>query len=282
MRQIAPFLPLLFLVLISCKKHKFDAVTQGEFTLTSVPSDKPDIFQKTFTKHVAVFGIDIFASHKVPNDKVFHAANVMAQYLDNDEDGIVDNAEVVAEMQSRHAFLFMFNKQRELGANKFNRKIPDGWEGQDLRGEETRQSGSGSDGFDATLEEVLHLITAKGYAQVYPHRFGESTGSSIALAMDIARGGHFEEIPDSYPAGAWYTYDDKTCEYGCMITEYNYWALTSILGAQDYSGRASELSDEWHLTTAAQVLNTDPTIYALLTDPIYKWPTILPDGSYRQ
>ena len=31
--------------------------------------------------------------------------------------------------------------------------------------------------------------------------------------MDTARGGKFEEVPDSYPAGAWYTYTEKGCDY---------------------------------------------------------------------
>ena len=50
--------------------------------------------------------------------------------------------------------------------------------------------------------------------------------------MDKARGGQFTEIPNQYPSSAWYTYDDETCDYKCMSTEYIYWALTSILGGQ--------------------------------------------------
>ena len=68
--------------------------------------------------------------------------------------------------------------------------------------------------FDATLEEVLHLITHAGYAHVYPEVFGEKPGTQIAKAMDQARGGHFRRVPRSYPAGAWYTYDDRSCDYG--------------------------------------------------------------------
>ena len=71
--------------------------------------------------------------------------------------------------------------------------------------------------------------TQHGYAEVYPNKFGENKNSEIAKAMDEARGGYFKNVPNSYPSIAWYTYDDKTCNYSCQITEYTYWTLTSIL-----------------------------------------------------
>ncbi len=77
--------------------------------------------------------------------------------------------------------------------------------------------------------------------------FGEYKGSETADAMDKARGGYFREVPVKYPDSAWFTYYDKTCDYSSMITEYIYWALTSILGAQNFSGRFDEIKEEWKL-----------------------------------
>ena len=135
--------------------------------------------------------------------------------------------------------------------------------------------------FDASLEEVLHLITHEGYAKVYPKIFGESKGSEVAKAMDNARGGYFITVPSKYPTGAWYSYDDKTCDYSCMITEYTYWSLTSILGAQAYPGRFEEIKHEWKLNTLEKVKNGDPSIYSILTNFDYKLPTKLPDNNYN-
>jgi len=103
---------------------------------------------------------------------------------------------------------------------------------QDLYASETHPGKLGANGepFDATLEEVLHLITL-GYKATYPKAFSYRN-SLLTNAMDKARKGKFERPPRRYPQGAWYTYDDKTCDYECMAVEYFYWVLTSMLGAQ--------------------------------------------------
>jgi hypothetical protein len=66
-----------------------------------------------------------------------------------------------------------------------------------------------------------------------------------------------------------------------MNSEYIYWALTSILGTQDYPHRAEEIGHEWELNTKELVMTRDPNVYALLTDPKYKFPTKAPDGNYK-
>ena len=185
----------------------------------------------SFTRKVEVFGISIYAVPKVTDANLLHAANLMAQYLDNDEDGIVDNQLVLDAMIANKAFMVMWKSENDLNINP-----PNGMIGQDLGNDETHPSfvANGKTGqYDAALEEVLHIITHAGYAKAYPTIFGEGSGTTLTNAMDIARGGHFQTIPNSYPANAWYTYDDNTCGYNCMATEYIYWALTSILGAQE-------------------------------------------------
>jgi hypothetical protein len=232
----------------------------------------------SFNRKVEVFGIKIYAVSGVTDANLLHAANLMAQYLDNNEDGTVDNQAVVDKMIEKNAFMMMWKSESDLNIDP-----PNGWEGQDLGNDETQPSfvANGKTGqFDAALEEVLHLITHVGYAGVYPNIFGETQGSSLSNAMDIARGGQFTTIPNPYPAGAWYTYDDSTCDYSCMATEYLYWALTSILGAQE--NRLNEIGQEWKLNTNALVQSTDPAVYQLLTDAQYSLPTVLPDGTYMQ
>ncbi len=280
------------------KAGLFRLVAAIMFTLTSAlsactdrgpvaPGDDPnftivandDGVLERCNRKVVVFGVDIYAVPGVDDRKLLHAANLMAQYLDNDEDGEVDNPAVAEAMIDRGAFLVMWAKPRDL------RRLdpPEGRIGQDLGDEETVPSfvAEGLAGeFDAGLEEVLHLVTHAGYAVAYPDIFGEASGTTIALAMDTARGGHFDEVPSTYPADAWYTYDDSTCDYSCMVTEYHYWALTSLLGAQVH--RADVIGGEWRPNTAAKLQAMDPAIHQLLSTPEYALPTTLPDGTYRR
>lgn len=262
-------------LLLGCKKENvIDPGSDPNFTIVA---NTDDGFGH-FNRKVEVFGIPIYAVQKVVDTKLLHAANLMAQYLDNDEDGVVDNENVINSMLANKAYLVMWKKQSDI--NKFN--PPAGAIGQDLGNDETIPAWhtNGHTGrFDAAIEEVLHIITNAGHSQAYPDIFGTQKGTSMSDAMDLARGGQFDSPPDSYPASAWYTYDDATCEYDCQGGEYIYWVLTSMLGAQE--NRQEEIANEWDLYTRALVESTDPAAYSLLTDPQYIFPTVLPDGTYK-
>jgi hypothetical protein len=44
----------------------------------------------------------------------------------------------------------------------------------------------------------------------------------------------------------------------------------------------NEIDNEWKLNTRQKVEDTDTAIFSILTNPIYKMPTVLPDGSYNR
>ena len=255
------------------------------FLNTNSCTKKDDIKKNdiTFTKSVEIFGIKILATKNTGDAKIIHAAKILAQYLDNDENGEVDNKLVVDKMTSVGATLVMFKDEDE--SEKFIYE----YEGQDLDHAQglyddetitTFNKNNSNSRFDASLEEVLHLITHEGYSKVYPE-LAEEKGSAIANAMDNARGGYFLSPPSKYPAGAWYSYDDETCTYDCMITEYFYWSLTSVLGAQAYPGRFDEIGHEWKLNTLEKVKSTDTDIYSILSNEKFNFPSILPDNIYN-
>ena len=266
-------------------RYLFCLVLLGACTGTGEPGVDEQAtsgFDALFPKHIDVFGVSVRGTAGTPDDKMLHAANVMAEYLDNDADGVPDNALVVQAMQANNATLIMtidFAELDEVLSEIGVDEIPEGVL-QDQNAAETRPGGAADGVFDASFEEVLHLITHAGYAYAYPDAFGETPGTSLANAMDKARGGRFMQIPDPYPEGAWYTYDDQTCDYGCMAAEYIYWGLTSLLGAQEFPGRLEQIDNEWRLNTPELFEEHDPDLFALLTEPEYALPTRLPTGNY--
>ena len=263
--------------------------------IVEIPSEFSAFRRVGCDKYVNVFGVHIFASRTTPEDKLSHAAGILAQYLDNDEDGVPDNTLVLSQLVSRNVFIIMPGTEAEMERLEMELVEDAGYHfGQGLYGEETKPDFlvdgkiNAPDGhyYDGALEEILHPITQPGYANAYPEVFGEERGSTLAKCMDAARGGYFERVPkggpkSGYPEEAWYHYTDETCDYSCMVTEYIYWALTSILGTQDFPGRREALEVEWELNTRERVETGDAAVYELLTDPQYKFPTKAPDGNYR-
>ena len=264
--------------------------------IVEIPSEFSAFGQVGCDKYANVFGIHIFASQTTPEDKLSHAAGVLAQYLDNDEDGVPDNTRVLSHLVSRNVFIIMPGTETEMEQLEMEPVREAGYHfGQDLYGEETKPdflvdgkiNAPNGHYYDGALEEILHPITQHGYANAYPEVFGEERGSTLANCMDAARGGYFKRVPkggpkSGYPEEAWYHYTDETCDYSCMVTEYIYWALTSILGTQDFPGRHEALEVEWELNTRERVRTKDTAVYELLTDPQYGFPIKkAPDGNYK-
>ena len=251
------------------------------------------VFHDVFTRRVDIFGVQVLGTPNLPEEKLLHASRVLAEWLDNNEDGLVDDVRVLEILREEGAFLVMPKRERDMRqiGRHFSAWDEAGWRmGQDLYGEETRPDGAphscDAEGkrlagrFDASLEEVLHLVS-HGWEHAYPETFGFGVDSKLTRAMNVARGGEFERVPRRYPKNAWYTYDDRTCDYECQAAEYFYWALTTLLGGQDFPGRKEEIGHEWRPTTTMDLLETDPGVYEILTNPEFNLPRVLPDGHYR-
>ena len=260
----------------------------NSFTISnSLPNDLREA-SNVFTKYVEVFGLRILATSAVPDAKVLHTANVLAEYLDNDENGSVDQPEVLDKLLGNSneeiatMVLFASENEEESHENSFESLMRIMTRTQNLYADEIFENGSIGDDRDATLEEVLHLVTDLGWDEAFPEVWGERKGSSIGNAMDTARGGYYETVPAQYPDEAWFTYDDRTADYATQITEYVYWVTTTYLGGQNWEGRDHDsFTNEWKPFTRTMLEETDPTVVRLLTSENYHFPIKnLPDGKY--
>ena len=244
------------------------------FALPIWGSDLQIAINETFPNQIKVYGVKIIGTEIPPRKDIEKAAKILKQWLDNNGDDKPDNSLVIDELIKNNAILAMGKTENDLEESFDN--LIDVLEAIDEDVDNFEKSLIGLISEEpniAYLEEILHLVTQVGYANAYPEVFGEFKGSRISQAMDIARGGFFKVTPKAYPENSWYHYYDKSCDYSCMITEYFYWSLTSLLGAQ--INRYDEISEEWELNTP-QKMEKDKLIMELLEDKKYQIPTRLP------
>ena len=152
-------------------------------------------FRRWFTKYIDVFGIPVFAPDDTEDRDVLHGAGVLAQWLDNDEDGAVDNPKIIEALTDPspeadpgnpgRASLIMFptaqGEEADERIEEFFRNSPDGFNYETLQGDECVVARPMQcepprpcrhDGYDAAVEEVLHLVTRVGWSRVWPEIWG--------------------------------------------------------------------------------------------------------------
>eukprot|EP01068_Selenidium_serpulae_P007866 Selendium_serpulae@DN4823_c0_g1_i4.p2 len=63
------------------------------------------------TKFTTVFGVRLVAHKAVDDNKLLHMANLVAQFLDNDADGVVDHPAMAEQLVERFATMFLVADQ---------------------------------------------------------------------------------------------------------------------------------------------------------------------------
>ncbi|MEL7206813.1 MAG: hypothetical protein AAGK32_01025, partial [Actinomycetota bacterium] len=117
----------------------------GELAVGDTP-DSLGPLRGPFPKHIDVWGVAVVGTSATPDAAMVHAATVLAEYLDNDEDGEPDDPDVVSAMVSNRATLLMAATPEELeevGTDQVFDFVGPG--GQDLYASEVLPDG----GFDA-------------------------------------------------------------------------------------------------------------------------------------
>ena len=240
-----------------------------------------------FSQFVRVHGMYVVGDEDAPSEYVLHTANILAQYLDNDEDGIPDDQVVTDYLVANGFIVPVWTK--DIREN-FWSSARGTWCEDNIR---TVASMYHADSqwaiggiekakiWDSNLEEVWHVVSEAWY-RVYPEyfndKFDDPRDSLLTEAVDAARGGYFEEAPKIYPAEAWYRYFD--CPYGCQVHEYFYWITVANIGALDPAITNWCPNEEWSICTKEELRIRDVRAYDLLNNHGFKLPTHIPDGSY--
>ena len=266
---------VVFFISIICSQNEVC------FDIEENPNSNNSAFS-CFSKYVNVLDcFDIYAQSTISDEKVLHVASVVAELLDNNEDGVVDDPELEQILRQEGALMPIFTSDGNSCMNQFENYYNGDGVSAVLWRNEIDPNQPGHWGADATVEEVLHTINHVGHVQLYPSVFNINPNSSLmSEAMDVARGGQFLTVPSSYPEEAWYHYDDWTCDYQCMAIEYLYWCIVSYLGILDDVQTCNGIDNEWELCTPELFQTIDISMYDILVNSEYLIPQLAPDGNY--
>jgi len=263
---------------------------------TLVYTDGSGLFKKC-KKVTQVFSVTICYTTKAwdkgDKKKIDHIAHVLAQLIDNNGDGFVDDPDLIDYIVKKNMHMFVpFNDNDSKQA-----PYPDKGEGQmtglweatlnscsvpSNRGasdtdrstwssvvDNTPGSTKCNPKRDATVEEIHHLLAA-GAAKFYPDKWGTTTSSksgSLVMALNGNCGwGYTKNWVD--PGGTkskctgTYAYDDKTCDENCIIIEGVYWASVSWIGGLFTTEYAREVGNEWLMTVPDSSMKALPETYS--------------------
>ncbi|PST91256.1 hypothetical protein C9I91_10395 [Photobacterium jeanii] len=216
-----------------------------------------------FTQQAVVFdAVTLCATSKVSLDKLKHAANVTAKWLDNDEDGLVDEPKILDALRANKALLAM--SERGFSQAAFERLEPEleNRVGQDLAVFETAPVGER----DASQEEIHHLIVNAGWQTLYPHVFSDNRAKASLLYQQWQQA----------EAKGYYAYDDPTCDDSCKTIEFFYLATAAYLGSE-----ADLYSDEMRLKNRVELSKGLPEMITIIESDDYHYPKqVWPDGHY--
>merc|ERR1711907_558552 len=97
----------------------------------------------------------------------------------------------------------------------------------DVECDETPHADPGDNStYDNAYCEVSQQIFNLGYRAVWPDVFMDQKGSMVSATMDHLIGdcGHAYDHTFKYPyCTGKFHYSDKTCEYDCLVSEYEWW-----------------------------------------------------------
>mmetsp|Transcript_57775 Transcript_57775/g.131067 ORF Transcript_57775/g.131067 Transcript_57775/m.131067 type:complete len:685 (+) Transcript_57775:94-2148(+) len=227
------------------------------------------------TKHVEIFcGVGILAFGNVDDYKLKHAATILAEYIDSNQDGQPDDPLALHYLLWNPQSPPEADQPPGLGTAWVSVFGPNatGWMPESCRNEMATQvlmnsevspcifAATGKQGAngptsesvgDGSLEEIAHFYQGNGLAMAHPAKFGlgfknavnSTKRSALGEALMTATKGAFKGSACTtnpagncaYPDGAIWTYDDASCEFDCQVMEYLFQLTATTLRMWDYS-----------------------------------------------
>ena len=240
------FIPLLLSVCISCSESQSDTDWNPSFKLKVYPCDsdsinisinaKTALTEAGFDKCIMPFGVLIGADQDMPIKYLEMAGKIVAELLDQDMDGAVDDTAFISYVQDwKTAWLAMPMDNEKWESEQlpilsvhlgYDIIIPKWWMGSlvsELPSTHARA---------VMVEEVVHFLTQFGYSAQYPNQFGvdnwESTIAQETLLAQCEWWQHPEnQCPDNPPE-----IDGDCSDPNCDVVEFYQQVLILRAGMQ--------------------------------------------------
>jgi hypothetical protein len=254
----APAAPAQASVYVGSCDHELLALT---------PAERSALASAGFTQCATPFGVLLAADKEMPSSYVTQAAQVLAEILDQNMDGVVDDLGVQAAVADHQVAWLAMPMDPDVwegsqlpalqGALGYDIVIPAWWL-------DVKDGGPDTHGRAVMVEEIHHFMTQFGYSEVYPQTFGVHDWSSV-IAMETAAAQcdywqHPENsCPDS-PAESPGDCADPSCD---VVEFYQQVAVLRAGMAPGWSGIG------FPATAAALEERLSDTIKAVLDDPAY-------------
>ncbi|MEM9773405.1 MAG: hypothetical protein AAF902_02410 [Chloroflexota bacterium] len=237
--------------------------TPAEFRAQANPA--PACQSSIFDKSALVFDTLLICGTKdVPAEKLTHAANVAAEWLDNDGDGIVDEPRLIEIFKTSRPVVVMSSAGISPAAMPRIMTALSGYQIQDLHASETNPGGNQR---DASQEEIHHVIMNGGWIPLLPATFSDQASQSSKLYQAW-------QLADTNQL---YVYNDPTCNDSCKVTEFVYLATAAYFG-----GDIRDLqTEEIRLYTRGELQQSIPAVVEIFESADYVYPTDhWPTGDY--
>ena len=85
-----------------------------DFTIETTLPDTLEALEDYFNRYINVFDLNVIATDSVDEANLLHAAYVLAEYLDNNEDGIVDDTTILNALLDNNGTVVITEDEDEL------------------------------------------------------------------------------------------------------------------------------------------------------------------------
>lgn len=220
-----------------------------------------------FTQVSMPFGVLLAADEDMPSAHVKQAAAILAEMMDQDMDGMVDDPKVAAAL-ARHDECWLAmpmdedrwersqlpRLERVLG---YDIIIPEWWM-------EVRASEPDERARAVMVEEIHHFMTQFGFSAVYPALFGVDGWDSVIARETMRAQCDFWQHPENDCPGRPAEYGGDCRDPSCDVVEFYQQVVVTRAGMEPGWLGIGFPDDRWELES-----RLSPEIKRVMDDPVY-------------